>query len=210
VEDERARELMVRAGRGDIDAFAALVDAFRTPVLRVVQRYLGRDAADAEDLAQEVFIRAFHARERYRPEAKFSTWLFRIAANRCLNHIRDSKLRRARSLSAGGGDDEDPQALEVADPAAEAPMENVAREELARVVQDAIDRLPDAQRLAIVLARYEEMSQAEIALNMGLTEKGVKSLLFRARENLRRFLEPQLRRLGESGSPGATGDEDAI
>jgi RNA polymerase sigma-70 factor (ECF subfamily) len=198
VEDERARELMVRASRDDLEAFGELVEEFQRPVLSVIHRYLGPGAASAEDLAQEVFLRAFKARHRYRPEAKFTTWLFRIATNRCLNYLRDTKGKRALSLS-GSGSGEDLGPPEVADPRAGTPVDGLERTELQTIVWEAIQRLPDTQRLAIIYSRYEELSHAEVAEAMDLTEKGVKSLLFRARDNLRKILEPQLSRL--SGWP---------
>ena len=195
MEDAQARELMVLASRGDVDAFGRLVEEFHRPVLAVIHRYLGpRSTHQAEDLAQDVFLRAFKARRRYRPEARFTTWLFRIATNRCLNYLRDSRGRREFSLS-GGGDDDGPGPPEPADPAASTPVEALMMDELQEAVWEAIQRLPETQRLAIIYARYEEFSHAEVAEAMGLTEKGVKSLLFRARENLRRILTPQLSRL---------------
>jgi RNA polymerase sigma-70 factor (ECF subfamily) len=136
VEDELARELMLRAGRGDLEAFGELVEAHRAVVLRVVHRYLGRNAADAEDIAQDVFIRAFRARERYQPQARFTTWLLRICSNRCLNYLRDQKHRRALSLDAPIGDEDDPRP-ELADDGAAMPEELAAASELREAVRES-------------------------------------------------------------------------
>lgn len=197
MDDERARELMILCGQGDLEAYEQIVQAYRRPVLGIIYRYLGHGAMDAEDLAQDVFLRAWRARERYRPEAKFKTWLFRIVTNRCLNYIRDNKKKRALSLSGGAGGDDEGTGIEVADTSSPTASEGAIGKEVADAIHDAVERLPDSQRLAILLSRFEEMSHAEIAETMGLTEKGVKSLLFRARENLRRILAPQLSRDGD-------------
>lgn len=172
-----------------MEAFSRLVEAFRRPVLSVIHRVVGRrGAADVEDLAQEVFVRAYRARGGYEPQAKFTTWLFRIATNLCLNYIRDSRRRQAQSLSG----DSRVGIREPADDDPEGPESAASRRELQEAVRTALERLPDSQRIATVYARYHEMSLEQIAEVMGLTPKAVKSLLFRARENLRRLLQPHI------------------
>jgi len=161
--------------KGDERAFEELVRRHGRGILNLVYRYLG-DAAAAEDAAQEVFVKVYRARKRYRPEARFSTWLYRIAVNHCLNAIR------ARRTQPSGTPPED----ELVEGRGGTPVDAaMRREDLRREVKEAVDSLPEHQRMAVILARYHEMSYAEIAEAMKLSVEAVKSLLFRAKENLR-------------------------
>jgi RNA polymerase sigma-70 factor (ECF subfamily) len=146
-------ELMLRVRDGDAASFEVLLRRHRVPVVSFFRRML-RDEALAEDLAQEVFLRVYKSRERYQPEARFTTWLYRIATNLALNAIRDRKD-------------------EVSDKAVEA--------------------LPENQRAAVILHKYQEVDYRQIAGILGVSESAVKSLLFRAYETLRVRLEPLLR-----------------
>jgi RNA polymerase sigma-70 factor (ECF subfamily) len=171
-------QLMLRVRDGDEEAFAELVRRHRRNVLNLVYRYLG-DAAAAEDAAQDVFVKVHRARHKYAPAAKFSTWLYRIAVNHCLNLIR---ARKARPAVAEAVEDL------VEHPSAEDPDARATRLELQEAVKSALQELPPQQRLAVLLARFEELSYNEIAETMDLSLEAVKSLLFRAKENLQRLL----------------------
>ena len=171
-------DLMLRFQKGDEPAFEELVRRHTRGVLNLVYRYLG-DASCAEDAAQDVFVKVYRARKKYQPKAKFSTWLFRIAVNHCLNEIRS---RRSQPTSAAPIDD----LLE--EPAGTPVDAQLRRQELRRDVKEAIDALPENQRMAVILARYQEMSYDEIAGAMGLSLEAVKSVLFRAKENLKQRL----------------------
>lgn len=171
-------DLMLRFRDGDEAAFEALVLKHQRAVLNLVFRYLG-DAAQAEDAAQEVFLRVYRARRSYVPQAKFSTWLFRITVNYCLNEIRARKASPAGPLPLEGL---------VEEPAARAPDQRLDLEDVQRAVRAAIDELPENQRVAVILSRYEDRSYEEIAEAMQLSLEAVKSLLFRARENLKQKL----------------------
>jgi len=188
--------LMGDLQRGDGSAFARLVDRHRERVFRLACRYLGDETA-ADDLAQEAFLRVYRARHSWRPEAKFSTWLYRVTANACLNELRSRKARRAVETTAPAGPAGGPLP-EAADPRAEGPAEALLRKEAAEVVRESVARLPEDQRMAVVLSKYEGLSYRELADALDRSVPAVKSLLVRARENLRRDLGPYL---GLAGDP---------
>ncbi len=170
---------MVRACEGDEDAFVALVDMYRERAVNIAFRYLG-DRASAEDLAQEAFVRVYERRERFDPSQDFSPWFYRILTNLCLDHLRREE-RRGGHLSLVS-EDEDPQP--PADDSA-SPATQVERDELAHRVQAALLRLPDRQRIALVLQHYEGLSYDEIAEAMDCSRGTVDGLLSRARAALR-------------------------
>src|SRR5688500_17134889 len=155
---------MLRFQRGDEDAFAALVRRFQGRVVSLAYRYLG-SAADAEDLAQEVFLRVYRAKESYEPSAKFSTWIYRMTANASLNQLRGRKARRKVSGAFPAGDDES-GAPEFEDEDAVAPDERLEKDELARVLRGIVDDLPERQRMAIVLNKYEGLCYEDVASAM--------------------------------------------
>jgi RNA polymerase sigma-70 factor (ECF subfamily) len=186
-------ELMLAAGAGDEGAFGELVSRHRDAIVNLTFRYLG-NRADAEDLAQEVFLKAYRARKRYRPEAKFTTWLYRVAVNACLNEVRNRKHRPTHGAAPlTTGDEEGGFIPALADAAAESPADATVRSELAAHVRDAVDDLPERQRLALLLNKFHGLSYEEMAKSLDMTIPGVKSLLVRARENVRRRIEPYLR-----------------
>lgn len=171
-------ELMLRFQKGDEEAFEELVRRHSRGILNLVYRYLG-DATAAEDAAQEVFVKVYRARKRYRPEARFSTWLYRIAVNHCLNEIRARRMH----LSAPSPADD------LIEEKGTTPVDRRLRQdELRREVKEAVDSLPERQRMAVILSRFHEMSYAEIAETMKMSLEAVKSVLFRAKENLRQRL----------------------
>jgi len=182
-------ELMLAARAGDDGAFGDLVDRHRNAVVNLTYRYLG-NRADADDLAQEVFLKVYKARKRYEPRAKFTTWLFRVAVNACLNEVRNRKHRPthgAISLTGEAGAPLPP------DPGGENPAAAAERTELRRQVRLALDELPERQRLALLLNKFHGQSYEELAQSFELTIPAVKSLLVRARENVRRRIEPYLK-----------------
>ncbi|MEM7810836.1 MAG: sigma-70 family RNA polymerase sigma factor [Planctomycetota bacterium] len=180
------RMLLVQAG--DDEAFGELVDRYRDRLVAVFAPMVGsRD--EAEDLAQEVFLRIYRARLNYKPTAKFSTYLFHIAQNVARN-IRRSKGRR-KEVAPRGGDEPDltsSQAI-AKEKSALMPSRLLAKTELRGVVRDALEELNERQKLAVLLHRFEHMSYAEIGESMDLSVPAVKSLLCRARQVLREKLE---------------------
>ena len=181
---------MEAVGRDEPGAFETLVARYQARVRGSVTRILGR-REHADDLAQETFLRLFRARHRYRPTARFETYLHRIVLNLCLNHIESQKRRRTLSLGVPTLDEDGPPA-DPPDPSPREPLAVLQRDERARLLRTALDELPETQRQAVLMARFENLSQAEIADVLGISVQAVKSLLWRARDNLRRRLAPIL------------------
>lgn len=179
-------QLMLRVREGDQEAFARLIEKHQRGVLNAAYRYVG-DATAAEDLAQEAFIKVWNARARYEPTAKFTTWLYHIATNLCLNEVRD----RARHKVVQNVPDEKLEG--AAGGNTERPTKLVRQAEMAEEVRDAIEGLPSSQRMAVILDKYQGFTDQEIGDAMGLSVPAVKSLLFRARDNLRKRLERYMR-----------------
>lgn len=186
-------QLMLRAKQGDDAAFAVLVEKYQHRLVAVLHHILGKQEA-AEDLAQEVFLRIYRHRNKYEVKAKFSTWLFRIANNLASNHRRDGARRREASLvtNDSGSMGVRPEENLLAEKSALMPARVLDRTETQSLVQAALDSLSDRQKMAVLLHKFEQMSYIDIAAAMDLTPQAVKSLLSRARENLRVYLEPFL------------------
>ena len=183
--------LMLRVREGDAAAFETLVEKYKQPVFHLLYRNL-QDAAEAEDLAQNVFLQVYKAASRYRVTAKFSTWLFTIARNLCLNEIRRRSRHPAESLDHALTDDEHaPRQHE--DVKTVLPHDLVLRRELEAKVEQAIAALPEKQRTALLLCREEELSYEDIAKVIGCSLSATKSLIHRARETLKQQLKPYLR-----------------
>ncbi len=172
---------------GDEAAFDALVEAYSPQVYALLTRFLGQ-RANREDLVQEVFLRVVRARERYAPAARFSTFLFRIAYNIAVNETQRGIAREAGRLELGDEPGAGPALAEFEDPRAEAPAAALERDDVVHAVRAAIARLPENQRMALLLAKYEDLPYGEIAEVLGSSEKAVKSLIHRARESLRESL----------------------
>lgn len=183
--------LMLRFQTGDRTAFDELVRVYQDTVYAFLYRFRGREDG-VEDLAQEVFLRVFRARDRYQPDAKFSTWLYRIACNLCINEARDRK--EARSLDAGsdGSGEGKSRAMRVADEKAGAPSSAIEQQEMVRAVRASLEKLPENQRAAVLLSQYHEMSYRDVGESLGISEKAVKSMMARAREQMRKKLLPFL------------------
>jgi RNA polymerase sigma-70 factor, ECF subfamily len=182
-------QLMLDVKAGDESSFDFLLVKYRLPLVNFLYRMV-RNRATAEDLAQEVFLRVYRARKEYIPSAKFTTWLFRIATNAALNSVRDNRHQRMEvSLDAPLGEEPDSPPREL--PAREMRIdERLLERDRVEFIQRAIFSLPEKQRAAVLLHKYEEMDYAEIAKVLDCTEAALKSLLFRAYENLRVQLAP--------------------
>jgi RNA polymerase sigma-70 factor (ECF subfamily) len=192
VEPDIDAELMLRVKRGETGAFEALVEKYKQPVINLVYRSVG-DLAEAEDVAQNVFVQAFKAASRYQPTAKFSTWLFTIARNLCLNEIRRRARHPAESLEADKAEDEESSRRQYADTKLSGPAEEMLQAELQEKISAVLAGLPENQRTAILLFREQDMSYEDIARILGTTLAATKSLMHRARETLKQQLKPYLR-----------------
>jgi RNA polymerase sigma-70 factor (ECF subfamily) len=170
---------MLRFTHGDRAAFDLLIARHQRSVVNTIFRLIG-DPMTAEDLAQEVFLNIFRAARSYRPTAEFRTWMFRIVRNVCYNELR----RRARHPISFEGGDQEESPLDLPDARAAEPFSELSLDERRRLVRDAINRLPPAQRMAVVLRRYEGLSYQQIAHAMDNTVPGIKSLLSRAKVGL--------------------------
>jgi RNA polymerase sigma-70 factor, ECF subfamily len=198
--------LMLRVREDEPGAFTSLVERYQHRLLAVLQNLIG-NAEEAEDLAQEVFLRIYRSRKKYSPTAKLSTWLFTIANHLALNAIRNRQRRAALPLRTDESSVDSPKNIEGNLQGREAsPSTALRHSELADRIRQALDTLNDRQRMALVLNKFEEMNYADIAEVMGLTVKAVKSLLSRARASMRQALMPYL---GLESNANAFSAEDA-
>ena len=179
-------QLMLEFLGGDKASFEKLMRKYYPRILNFIYRYVGiREIA--EDLTQEVFIKVYHNARSYVPKAKFSTWLFTVARNVSLNELRSHK-RKTVSMDESLETGENEVRPQWQDLAASDPSEDLAAKERASMVREAVARLPENQRVAVLLRRYEDFSYQEISQTMKISEKAVKSLLNRAKESLRNKL----------------------
>lgn len=174
-------ELMLRVKDGDGASFGVLLDKHRLPVVHFLQRMVQNHAV-AEELAQEVFLRVYRSRSTYEPTAKFTTWLFRIATHLALNALRDGKNERLQERL-----DDDSSEMPVRQVSDRRPSVEQSLVYQARLdeVRRAVAGLPEKQRAAVLMHKYEEMEYSQIAKVLSCSESAVKSLLFRAYETLR-------------------------
>ncbi len=180
-------EVMLRVKAGDESAFDYLVQKYRRPMVNFMYR-MAHNAAGAEDLAQEVFLRVYRSRESYEASAKFTTWLYRIATNLAVNHARDTRHERPENqVSLDEPDKESGRTLDVPDktPSVE---ENLVQTERLVAIRQRVQALPERQRIAVVMHKYQQMDYRQIADVLKLSESATKSLLFRAYETLREQL----------------------
>jgi RNA polymerase sigma-70 factor (ECF subfamily) len=181
-------EVMLRAGAGDDAAYTYLVGKFRRPMIGFMYRMTGNSAI-AEELAQEVFLRVYRSRASYAADAKFSTWLYRIATNLAVNHARDTRSERAgNAVSLDEPDEESGEVRELPDAMMTA-EEAIVREERMAAIRAKVMALPERQRMAVLMHKYQEMDYKQIATVLKLSESATKSLLFRAYETLREQLK---------------------
>jgi len=194
--------LMLRVRADDNAAFAELVELYHHRLVTVMHHLVGSNE-EAEDLAQEVFLRVYRGRKKYHPKAKFSTWLYTIANNLALNVLRTRQRKPTVPLNVRDSGPLGPRPAEnlVHDRAAQ-PHQRLQQQEMAAVVQQALETLNERQRIAVVLNKFEDMNYAEIAEVMGLTVKAIKSLLSRARDNLRVALQDYVHMDGKKDKDG--------
>ena len=180
-------EIMLRVKAGDDDAFGFLVQKYRRAMVHFMFRTTRTQAA-AEDLAQEVFLRVYRSRQSYEASAKFTTWLYRIATNLAINHTRDTKYERPENtVSVDAKDEETGQSFDLADGSLTA-EQNLVRRERLMAIRAKVLGLPDKQRTAVLMHKYQGMDYKQIADVLKLSESATKSLLFRAYETLREQL----------------------
>jgi RNA polymerase sigma-70 factor (ECF subfamily) len=181
-------DVMLRVKTGDESAFAYLVQKYRRPMIGFMYR-LCHNPSTAEELAQEVFLRVYRSRASYEPTAKFTTWLYRIATNLAVNHARDTRHERPENtVRLDEPDRETGTTPDLADDSLTAEEQILKRERLA-AIRGRVNALPERQRLAVIMHKYQQMDYREIAGVLKLSESATKSLLFRAYETLREQLK---------------------
>lgn len=185
-------ELMLRVKRGDAAAFEQLVEKYKQPVVNLLNRTV-RDATEAEDLAQNVFVQVYKSADRYRVEAKFSTWLFTIARNLALNEIRRRSRHPAESLDASLDPQDEAPARQFEDRRNVSAPDQLLQDELTTKVESALAELPENQRTAILLYKEKDMSYDQISEILGCSLSATKSLIHRGRETLKQKLKPYLK-----------------
>jgi len=197
-------QLMMDVKAGDEASFELLLRKYRTPLVNFLYRMV-RDTAVAEDLAQEVFLRVYRAREQYAPSAKFTTWMFRIATNLALNARRDGRYRQLEVSIDQSFDDSERNAppLEIVDGQPTIEHELVAQVRV-ETIRRAVESLPEKQRAAVLMHKYQEMDYDQIAKVLGCSEAALKSLLFRAYETLRVELASMVSGGQRGGRPRVT------
>jgi RNA polymerase sigma-70 factor, ECF subfamily len=177
-------DVMLRVKAGDDSAFEFLVQKYRRQMVSFMYR-MSHNSAAAEDLAQEVFLRVYRSRANYEPSAKFSTWLYRIATNLAVNHARDTRHERPENMvNLDQPDSETGQTPDVADSSMTV-EESILRKERLAAIRQKVQSLPERQRMAVVMHKYQQMDYKQIAEVLKLSESATKSLLFRAYESLR-------------------------
>ncbi|MDD3567431.1 MAG: sigma-70 family RNA polymerase sigma factor [Bacteroidales bacterium] len=176
-------------------AFAMLVERYQELVVKTCKGFTN-SYADAEDIAQEVFIEVFESLEGFRSEAKLSTWIYRIAVNKSLNFVRKQKRERLfRSIEGfftAQNNDEEP--MQIEDMGRNKPDSNIERSENKRMLKESINKLPENQRIAFILSKYQDLSYKEIAEVMEVSLPSVESLLFRAKTNLQKHILSEMQK----------------
>lgn len=181
-------EVMLRVKAGDEPAFDYLVQKYRRPMVSFMYR-MAHNAAAAEDLAQEVFLRVYRSRGSYEASAKFTTWLYRIATNLAVNHARDTRHERPENMaSLDEADEETGTTMDVADTSPNV-EEKLVKQERLKAIRQKVENLPERQRQAVLMHKYQQMDYKQIGEVLNLSESATKSLLFRAYETLREQLK---------------------
>ena len=180
-------ELMRRVGSGDKTAFKELVQRNQRIVTGIIYRYTGNHH-EVEDLAQDIFLKVYKAAPRYVPRAQFKTWLYKVVAHHCFNYFRSQKRRSFITSYNQSFPEEDNPPLHHAEAQKEQPENVMQQQELRTALTAALSELPDRQRMALILHRFEDLSYKEIANVLGCSLSAVESLLFRAMDNLKKKL----------------------
>ncbi len=181
-------EVMLRVAAGDDSAFNYLVEKYRRPMISFMYR-MTRNQSVAEELAQEVFLRVYRSRQTYAASAKFTTWLYRIATNLAVNHARDNKYERPENTVCIDEPDTDTgMTVDVPDRSLNAEQSILRRERL-EAIRKQVEMLPERQRMAVIMHKYQSLDYKQIAGVLKLSESATKSLLFRAYETLRETLK---------------------
>jgi RNA polymerase sigma-70 factor (ECF subfamily) len=181
-------DMMLRVKAGDDLAFDYLVQKYRRAMVNFMYR-MAHNAAVAEDLAQEVFLRVYRSRGSYEASAKFTTWLYRIATNLAVNHARDTRRERPENMvSLDEPDEETGTTMDVPDSSMNV-EETLVRRERLQAIRNTVQQLPERQRMAVIMHKYQQMEYKQIAEVLKLSESATKSLLFRAYESLREQLK---------------------
>jgi len=190
-EERSDAEIMLRVRAGDQSALDYLVQKYRRPMISFMYR-MARNTAAAEDLAQEVFLRVYRSRESYEASAKFTTWLYRIATNLAVNHARDTRHERPEfTVSLDEPDEDTGTTLELPDGSLTAEQAMMQRERM-QAIRRKVEALPEQQKLAVIMHKYQQMDYKQIAEVLKKSESATKSLLFRAYETLREQLKEYL------------------
>ena len=182
-------ELMKRVGSGDKAAFKQLVQRNQRVVTGIIYRYTGNHH-EVEDLAQDIFLKVYKAAPRYVPRAQFKTWLYKIVANHCFNYFRSQKRRSFITSYNESFPEEDNPPLHDAEAQKKQPEHILQQEEMRTALTAALSQLPDRQRMALILHRFEDLSYREIANVLECSLSAVESLLFRAMSSLKQKLNP--------------------
>ena len=182
-----SEDLMARIVKGDAEAFEILVNRHQTSVLNLIYRFIG-DRTQAKDLSQEVFIRVWQAAKTYKPEAKFTTWIYRVSTNVCFNELKSARRKKWFQFLRLGDQHEESIEDTFID-GSPSPEDLLLAKEQNRQISDALQSLPDNQRMALVLRRYDNLSYTEIAQIIGCSVSAVESLLVRAKRTLQKKLK---------------------
>jgi len=186
-ETASSEDLMARIANGDDDAFGILVNRHQTSVLNLVYRFIG-DRTQAKDLSQEVFLRVWQAAKSYEPRAKFTTWIYRITANLCLNELKSARRKKWLQFLRSNGDYEI-QTEEAFPDGSPSPEDVLLAKERSRQISNALQSLPDSQRMALVMKKYDDLSYQEIGQILGCSVSAIESLLVRAKKTLQETLK---------------------
>jgi RNA polymerase sigma-70 factor (ECF subfamily) len=180
-------ELMVRIAEGDEYAFQILVERHQASLLNLIYRFIG-DRTKSQDVAQEVFLRVWQGVRDYSPKAKFTTWLYRIAANLCLNELKAPRRKKWLQLIQVDTDEQKGGENDLSD-SSPSPEDLLLSRERSREIANALQSLPENQRMALILKRYDDLSYEEIARILNCSVAAVESLLVRAKKNLQEKLK---------------------
>jgi RNA polymerase sigma-70 factor (ECF subfamily) len=181
-------ELMKRVGSGELAAFKRLVEKYQRIITGTIYRYTGNHH-EVEDLAQEIFFKVYKAAKRYTPQAKFSTWLYKVVVNHCLNYQRRQRRDALITSVDNSYSANNKSSLQLAEAQNKQPEKLLQQQEIQAAIKRAISELPDRQRMALILYRFEGLSYKEIAKALGCSLSAVESLLFRAMTKLKEKLK---------------------